>query len=37
MTTKHAALDRIDHVAIQVSDIGRAIAWYQARFRTQIL
>lgn len=29
-------MDRIDHIAIQVEDIDRAIAWYTARFECTV-
>lgn len=31
------ALDRIDHVALSVTDIDRAIAWYQQHFSVALL
>lgn len=30
------ALDRIDHVAVSVHDIARAIDWYTANFRCRV-
>ena len=36
-TASNDQLDTIDHVAIQVSDIDRALQWYQARFRAEVL
>jgi catechol 2,3-dioxygenase-like lactoylglutathione lyase family enzyme len=29
-------LDSLHHVALQVSDVGRAVAWYQARFKCEV-
>jgi catechol 2,3-dioxygenase-like lactoylglutathione lyase family enzyme len=37
MTPDAAELDSVDHVAIQVSDIERAVDWYRTRFNTQVL
>ncbi len=34
---KSRALDDIDHVAIQVDDIGEAVRWYQAHARCEIV
>ena len=31
-----AKLDELHHVAVQVQDVRRAVAWYQERFRCQI-
>lgn len=31
------SLDRIDHLAIPVEDIGRAVNWYRSRFATRVL
>ena len=30
------SLDRIDHVAVSVRDIDRAVAWYTASFRCRV-
>ena len=37
MTPDAAELDSVDHVAIQVSDIERAVDWYRTRFNTRVL
>lgn len=37
MTLEDSELDRVDHVAIQASDIDRAVDWYRDRFRAEIL
>lgn len=31
------SLDRIDHLAIPVEDIGRAVDWYRNRFATRVV
>lgn len=38
MTTERtpAALDRLEHVAISVSDVAQAVAWYTATFRCTV-
>ena len=37
MTLEDNELDHVDHVAVPVSDTDRAIDWYRARFRAEIL
>ncbi len=37
MTGDAPDLDRVDHVAVQVTDIDRAVDWYRTRFSIQIL
>ncbi|TAH37374.1 MAG: VOC family protein [Planctomycetota bacterium] len=32
-----AALDPVDHVAVEVADIGRAVDWYTRSFRCRVL
>lgn len=36
-TESRAALDAIDHLALEVDDIDSAVAWYQERFRCEVL
>ena len=36
-TAQKSKFDSLDHVAIQVRDIDRALDWYRAHFRTRIL
>ena len=33
---RQGALDALHHVALQVEDIARAVAWYQERFRCEV-
>lgn len=36
-TVSKAALDAIDHLALEVDDIDSAVTWYQERFRCEVL
>ena len=36
-TVSKAALDAIDHLALEVDDIDGAVAWYQELFRCEVL
>ena len=37
MNSEKGALDRIDHITLQVADIEASLRWYQSSFRCELL